>query len=304
MRERAERTVLFSVIVPVYNYAHTLDRCVNSILSQEGASFEIILVNDGSTDNSDELCRDFAEKTPELISYIFQENAGPAKARNNGFSKSKGLYITFLDADDEMEEGALKALKGAVEALAEPAILLGAHRTESETGVIQQHPVSAVYDEQEKNFLAYLIEKSLAVSNGAIFFHQEVLEKIKFPEQVKNSEDIPVFALALANYPCIALSESLVKVHKHKGSLRNQIALAEKTGLAIVPLVFDSELLPQGLQQYREPFLVQRLLSLFRTFYLAGEYRKARQYYRQAIAIKPSAILRGAYLRKFIKSFL
>lgn len=93
---------LISVIIPVYNVEKTLKRCVDSVLKQSYANIEIILVDDGSTDSSIEICEQYAEIFPN-ISVLHQENNGLSEARNNGVKIAKGEYIIFLDSDDWWE---------------------------------------------------------------------------------------------------------------------------------------------------------------------------------------------------------
>lgn len=96
---------LLSVIIPVYNAEKYLREAVDSILLQEGLPFEIILVNDGSKDNSGAIC-DELEKENACIRVIHQENAGSLRARVNGANNAKGDYIMYVDADDLLYKGA------------------------------------------------------------------------------------------------------------------------------------------------------------------------------------------------------
>lgn len=89
----------FSIIVPVYNVEKYLETCLNSILNQNYNEFELILVNDGSTDNSGLICQNYYEKF-ENIKYIIKENGGLSSARNEGILRSQGEYIIFTDSDD------------------------------------------------------------------------------------------------------------------------------------------------------------------------------------------------------------
>ena len=90
---------LISVIVPIYQVEQYLNECIDSILSQSITDFELILVDDGSTDASGAICDDYAKKD-DLIIVIHQENQGLSAARNSGLDIAKGEYITFIDSDD------------------------------------------------------------------------------------------------------------------------------------------------------------------------------------------------------------
>ena len=90
-----------SVIIPVYNVEQYLKRCVDSVLHQENISFEIILVDDGSTDSSGKICDDYATKYAE-IRCIHTPNAGPSTAKNVGYDIAVGNYVAFIDSDDEI----------------------------------------------------------------------------------------------------------------------------------------------------------------------------------------------------------
>ena len=89
----------FSVIIPVYNAENTINRCVDSLLNQSYEDFEIVLVNDGSKDRSGELCREYAERLPN-VKYVAKENGGVSSARNAGLDVAEGEYILFVDSDD------------------------------------------------------------------------------------------------------------------------------------------------------------------------------------------------------------
>lgn len=94
--------VEISVIVPIYNAEKTLKKCINSILSQTYKNFELILVNDGSTDDSLKICNKY--KYDNRIVLINKKNEGSVKARIDGIKKARGEYITFVDADDWIDE--------------------------------------------------------------------------------------------------------------------------------------------------------------------------------------------------------
>lgn len=90
-----------SVVVPVYNKAPYLKKCIESILSQTLSDIELILVNDGSKDNSEEVCKSYLDD--KRVIYVYQDNSGPAVARQNGIDHASGEYLGFIDADDWIE---------------------------------------------------------------------------------------------------------------------------------------------------------------------------------------------------------
>ncbi|WP_419174918.1 glycosyltransferase family 2 protein [Desulfosediminicola sp.] len=92
----AKKKYDISVIIPTYNYSHYIESCLRSVLSQRNVNCEIIVVNDGSTDETEAIIN----KYNRTVGYIYQANAGVSSARNNGAFNSKGKYLLFLDADD------------------------------------------------------------------------------------------------------------------------------------------------------------------------------------------------------------
>ncbi len=104
----------FSFIIPVYNCAGYLTECVNSILAVGMNYYEIILVNDGSKDNSAQVCKRLLE-TNDSIKYLYQENRGVSAARNRGISIATGDYVIFLDADDTIDSSLMKKALHMVE---------------------------------------------------------------------------------------------------------------------------------------------------------------------------------------------
>ena len=88
-----------SIIVPVYNVEKYLQRCMESLLTQNISNYEIILVDDGSKDKSSEICDEYASKY-SFVRVIHKENEGLGYARNSGLAVAKGKYVSFVDSDD------------------------------------------------------------------------------------------------------------------------------------------------------------------------------------------------------------
>ena len=109
-----KKDVLLTVVIPVYNVEKYLKRCIESILIQEWKNYDILLVDDGSTDNSPQICDDYA-KTYDFISVIHKKNGGLSAARNTGISNAEGEYVYFPDSDDWIEPDTFIALAEVVE---------------------------------------------------------------------------------------------------------------------------------------------------------------------------------------------
>ena len=100
---------LISIIVPVYKAEKYLSECIDSIISQTYENFELILIDDGSPDNSGKICDEYAEKD-KRIKVIHKENAGVSSARNIGLDNASGEYIAFIDSDDFVDKQYLEKL--------------------------------------------------------------------------------------------------------------------------------------------------------------------------------------------------
>ena len=100
---------LVSIIIPVYNSAPFIERCLESVLLQDYENLEIICIDDGSTDKSLELLKALKERAPNLV-ILEQDNKGPGAARNLGLDKSSGEFVCFLDSDDRISENFISEL--------------------------------------------------------------------------------------------------------------------------------------------------------------------------------------------------
>ena len=101
--------MMFSVIVPVYNVEQYLGRCLESLLAQDYAGFEVICVNDGSTDHSREILTEWEARLPQMR-VIDRKNGGLSAARNTGLKAANGEYVLFVDSDDWVEPTMLSHL--------------------------------------------------------------------------------------------------------------------------------------------------------------------------------------------------
>ena len=103
-----------SIVIPVYNVERYLGECLDSVLAQTFGDYEVIVVNDGSTDGSAALAEDFARRDPRFR-LVHQENGGLSKARNTGIDVATGEYMAFLDSDDALPPDAYELLVGTLD---------------------------------------------------------------------------------------------------------------------------------------------------------------------------------------------
>lgn len=114
----------FSVLIPVYNTEKYLEECLQSVLNQTYKDYEIILVDDGSTDSSPQICEGYHNKYPDIIKVIHQKNSGQLISRINAIKVASGEYCIFLDSDDSIVENALKTLSQKIEAYYSPDMII------------------------------------------------------------------------------------------------------------------------------------------------------------------------------------
>ena len=128
-----------SVIIPVYNQEKYVGKCIRSVLGQSFKDVEIILVNDGSTDNSLKICQKYASKYG-CITIINKQNEGVAYARKDGLLKANGDYICFIDGDDYFADGAIKTLYHLAEEKEVDLVCGGFNRVFDNWGILKRRP--------------------------------------------------------------------------------------------------------------------------------------------------------------------
>lgn len=296
--------VLISVVIPSYNYAHTLRRAVLSVTQQLSSSAELLVIDDGSTDNTPELVESILNELGPAFRYIRKTNGGLASVRNRGIDEARGRFLIFLDADDEMSQNALSNIEAHIAANPMTKMVIGGHIAVSPDGKRRTHMTRSLPNSSVDRLRAYLFKKNLSLANGACVMHREVFERGRYPEGFRSAEDIPVFVQVLANCECTVLSLPLAIIHKHEDSLRHQFSHAHRIGMSLVDEVFTPARIDSGVLILKNEYYVQRSLSLFRSAYLAREFSLAKQYYKTAVRRDARVLLRWTYLRKALRLWL
>ena len=111
--EESVKDVLVSIIIPVYNIENYLPKCIESIVTQSYNNLQVIIVDDGSIDNTAEIARLYAEKDDRIV-LIQQRNSGVSSARNHGLKKAEGEYVMFVDGDDWIDRNTVEDMLSVV----------------------------------------------------------------------------------------------------------------------------------------------------------------------------------------------
>lgn len=186
----------FSIIVPVYNVEKYLRKCVNSVLAQGFEDYELILVDDGSTDGSDAICDDYARKYPERIVTVHQQNSGQSKARNEGVRLAKGEYVTFLDSDDFWRHTYALSDIDAIISKYQPDIVafdMAKYYEDTQTYIEPSPRCSEKVNGKEKIEILrdfYFRQGDLKIGSSQKFIKRELLKRHLFDENLRTGEDI------------------------------------------------------------------------------------------------------------------
>lgn len=171
---------LVSLVVPVYNVEHYLDACMASILNQTYTNIEIILVDDGSTDNSGIMCDKYS-KIDDRIKVVHKENGGLSDARNKGILHTNGNYIIFIDSDDVISTNFVEYLYTLLkENSGDIAICDSVHCYPDKEIVFENETINKVFS-SEQAIIEMLYQKSFLVSAWGKIYRKEYFNDILFP---------------------------------------------------------------------------------------------------------------------------
>lgn len=174
---------MISVIIPLYNKERIIERSLHSVLSQNYDDFEVIVVNDGSTDESAEIVKSINDSR---ITLIEQENGGPSKARNTGVRNAKGGWILFLDADDELLSGALKQFGLLADNFSHVDIIECKSIIRSSKDIFFSNEILEGFS---KNPLKDWYFRKIGPGSNHSLFKKSIVEKYPYNENLRRYED-------------------------------------------------------------------------------------------------------------------
>jgi glycosyltransferase involved in cell wall biosynthesis len=183
----------FSVIIPTYNRANFIVKAINSVICQVEKNWELIIVDDGSTDNTEEIVQEFINQD-NRIKYIYQQNNERSSARNKGIKNANGVWICFLDSDDLFHETHLTEFNKVIKS---NNFQVGLYFSGLSCETYSQE--NEKYNLDYKKNIEFIILNSIGAPRACI--HNEILLNHKFNEKIKIGEDRELWSRILVNYP-------------------------------------------------------------------------------------------------------
>lgn len=309
--------ILVSILIPVYKVESTIRRCLDSVIKQTYRKLEIIIIDDGSPDNSPQICDEYAN-LDERIQVIHTTNGGPARARNIALQKSKGDFIVFIDSDDFIERNVIeKWVQIAIDKKVD--YILGSFVSyfgSDEHGKGKfGHPISATnlseYPTKEEVLSAMIIDDNRIGVPWGKMYDKALFNNLAFPEEMKYGEDIFLAPILIDRAKKIYFDREYTYYYSQENnSLCRSKFTVEKLnrGKAILKwLELCDEKYPELSEPVRKCYYIEVLNEYIQLFFsdirdkveLLEKLKKEIIYYHQKIG-------KSCYMRRNdkIKSFL
>ncbi len=207
---------LISVIIPCYNHGHFLQKAFDSIYSQHYSNVEIIVVDDGSTDNTKEA----TEKNPG-VKYIYQNNQGLSAARNTGIKNSKGSLLIFLDADDWLLPQAINTNLGFLKEYPVSAFVSGGYKLVfTDSG----KTTDTVYEVSTDHYLHFL-ESNYIGMHAAVMYQRWIFDEFDFDETLRSCEDYDLYLRISKKYPVFHHTKIIAAYRMHGANMSSNIPM-------------------------------------------------------------------------------
>ena len=261
--QKLDENKLFSVVMACYNTEKYLDETINSLIGQSfsfGSNIQLILVDDGSTDNTSEICKKYSELYPDNIIYIYQENQGQGAARNLGLKYATGKYINFLDSDDKFSGNTFYSVYEFFEKHYDDIDFVSVPIFFFDK-VEGQHPLNYKFEEDK------IVDLNIdwdypQLSASSTFFKKELFDNYSFKTDFVNSEDSLMINKMLIEKPVYGVVNQAIYWYRKRSTSESTIdSSASKKDFYINRLErYFKELINISLKKYGEvPKFIQYL---------------------------------------------
>ncbi|MBL0309834.1 MAG: glycosyltransferase family 2 protein [Bacteroidetes bacterium] len=259
--------VYFSIITPTYNRAHLIGRTIESVIQQSFTDWELIIIDDGSTDNTKEVVSKYVDTR---LKYFWQENLERSAARNNGIEKATGEFICFLDSDDIWRSHHLETLNQAIgQNQNKPGLYF--------TGMCWNFPdrkQDVVFENPKgENPVEYVITNQIGVPCTCI--NRVIFDKYKFNTTLKINEDVELFARIVSEYPLMQIPIVTVDVLIHGENTKAQEQDYITPQIIATRLIFNNDSLKNRISvSFKRNRLCNLRHQLINHYYNTGLYYK------------------------------
>ncbi len=279
-----------SVIVPVYNRAAAVRAAVASVLGQTYRDFELILVDDGSTDDSGRVIDELAAENPSLVRCAHQENAGAAAARNRGIALSRGDHICFLDSDDEWLPEKLAVQVKFMDEHPEVALsYVWAYVVDE-----QQRVVGRLCARAGRRTYRKLFYLNPIAPTSATMVRRRVLDEVGvFDTSLRTREDLDLWLRIAARFRVSDIPRALVRWRASDSSLSGNLEQCEQDHSVVLSRALESDRRRGGsMCRQTATICANRELRYAYAYLQLGDYVSFRSRFRQALRDNPFILLR------------
>lgn len=268
----------FSVIIPLYNKENDIVNTLESVLRQTYQDFEVIVVDDGSTDDSQNRARQVQDQRVQIIC---QSNQGVAAARNTGMERSAGEYIAFLDADDIWDDNYLETVNDLIERFPQSDIFVTAYRVRMGNGTTRYpKTMSESACCLESYWLTYQSAYDVVWTSATVIRKKAVIAAGMFTQGETVGEDLDLWARVAINNPLVAYSpQRCVEYQRcaaHNARVRVKVAYP-KALLAVLQREMRNEKWSLEEQKWMRKKYDRKMMAYVYTLILSNKKKRARQ---------------------------
>ena len=276
-----------SIIIPVYNCELYITQGIESVLNQTYTDYEIIVIDDGSTDNTHQVLQPYMKK----IRYFYQENKGLSATRNQGIKMAKGELIALLDADDLFLYYKLQEQVAIFDAQPNIGLVQSGWRVVNEKGEKIQD-VEPWHKSPELDLVSWL--KWKATNPSAMMFRKEWLEKVNgFNENLRRLEDFDiVIRLALASCQATWFPKVAVCYRQHRGNMTRNLLAQTEVEEKILDELFSNPNLPEKIQHLERELRYGSLIWNCWCLYKSGYFAEMADYLHKSLKFSPVSVLK------------
>jgi len=278
-----------SVIIPTYNRAHLIGRAIKSVLNQTYQDFELIIIDDGSTDDTEDIIRQFQEKDKRIKYVKHDKNKGGSAARNTGIKAAKGEYIAFLDSDDEW---LLEKLKRQMKVFKNTSSEIGVVYT----GIISINEISEdtniQYNIPKKRGWIYedLLAENCVGTTSTVLIKKKCFEKSGlFDESLPGCQDWEMWIRIAKEYQFNFIKDPLIRYHIHNNRITMDLENKIKAKTIVINKFSEEFVL-------RQKIYSQHCFTRGNLYCKIGNIKKGREEFLKAIKLYPFNLKYFIYL--------